>query len=171
MQYTNRQATPECIESEEESSEAELSESPRFSSEKRCNKQLDQPRKDWNAPVYAFFEPVPQIGYENGRRYHSFKCTARGCKQRICQYLDKNDAKSTGNLRKHAKSCWGTKVVEAAGTVKTAAEARENVVKPLQINGSITAVFERTGKGKVTYSHTQHTKTETKYATFLLDVV
>ena len=28
--------------------------------------------------------------------------------------------------------------------------------------GSITAAFERKGKGKVTYSHRQHMKTETK---------
>ena len=29
--------------------------------------------------------------------------------------------------------------------------------------GSITAAFERKGKGKITYSHRQHTKMETKY--------
>jgi hypothetical protein len=119
--------------------------------------------KDWNAPVYAFYEPVPEIGYEDGRRYHSFRCAARGCKQRIRQYLDKKDGKSMGNLRKHAKSCWGAEAVEAAGTVKTAAEAREHIAKPLQTNGSITAVFEQTKKGKITYSHRQHTKTETKW--------
>lgn len=119
--------------------------------------------KDWNAPVYAFYQPVPEIGYEEDRRYHSFRCAARGCKQRIRRYLDKKDGKSTGNLRKHAKSCWGAEAVEAAGTVKTAAEAREHVVKPLQTNGSITAVFERTKKGNVTYSHRQHTKTESKW--------
>lgn len=118
--------------------------------------------KEWNAPVYAFYEPVPDVGYEGGRRFHSFRCAARGCKQRIRRYLDKNDAKSTSNLRKHAKSCWGAEAVEVAGTVKTAAEARENIVKPLQTTGSITAVFERTKKGSVTYSHRQHTKTETK---------
>ena len=62
--------------------------------------------KDWNAPVYAFYQPVPEIGYEDGRRYHSFRCAARSCKQRIRRYLDKKDGKSTRNLRKHAKSCW-----------------------------------------------------------------
>ena len=68
---------------------------------------------------------MPDVGYKGGHRYHSFRCAGRGCKQRICRYLDKNDAKSTSNLRKHAKSCWGTEAVEIAGTVKTAAEARE----------------------------------------------
>jgi hypothetical protein len=36
---------------------------------------------------------------------------------------------------------------------------------------SITAVFERTGKGKVTYSHWQHTKTQTWYDFSHLHVV
>ena len=119
--------------------------------------------KDWNPPVYAFHQPVPEIGYEEGRRYHSFRCAARSCKHRIRRYLDKKDRKSTGNLRKHAKSCWGAEAVEAVETVKTAAKACEHVVKPLQTNGSITAVFERTKKGNITYSHRQHTKTETKW--------
>jgi hypothetical protein len=136
---------------------------PYITIETSCDEGLAWLSKEWKAPVYAFFEPVPQIGYEAGRRFHSFKCAARGCKQRIHHYLDTNDHGSTGNLRKHAKTCWGTEAVEMAGTVKTAAEARENVVKPLQMNGSITAVFERTNKGKVTYSHRQHTKAETKY--------
>jgi hypothetical protein len=30
-------------------------------------------------------------------------------------------------------------------------------------DGSITAVFERLGKSRVTYSHRQHTKTEAKF--------
>jgi hypothetical protein len=79
--------------------------------------------KDWNALVYAFSQPVPEIGYEEGRCYHSFRCAAWGCKQCICRYLNKKDRKSTGNLRKHAKSCWGAEAIEA---VKTAAEAREH---------------------------------------------
>ena len=93
--------------------------------------------------MYAFYQPVPEIGYEDGKHFHSFHCAAQSCKQCIRCYLDKKDGKSTGNLRKHAKSCWGAKAVEVAGTVKMAAEAREVVVKPLQVNGSITAVFEQ----------------------------
>ena len=79
------------------------------------------------------------------------------------RYLDKSDAKSTSNLRKHAKSCWGAETVEAADRTKDVSEARDSVVKPLGKDGSITAIFERVGKGKVTYSHRQHTKAQTKY--------
>ena len=50
----------------------------------------------------------------------------------------------------------------AAGTAK---DARESVVKEIKGSGSITAAFERKGKGKVTFSHRQHTKTETKSVT------
>ena len=32
-----------------------------------------------------------------------------------------------------------------------------------EIDGSITAAFERIGKGKVTYSHHQHDKTQTRF--------
>ena len=50
----------------------------------------------------------------------------------------------------------------ATGTAK---DARESVVKEIKGSGSITAAFERKGKGKVTFSHRQHTKTETKSVT------
>jgi hypothetical protein len=98
---------------------------------------------------------------------------AKSCKKKIRRYLDKKDAKSTSNLRKHAKSCWGTEAVEAADRTKDVTEARDSVVKPLSKDGSITAIFERVGKGKVSYSHRQHTKTEAKYVpyfTYILDL-
>jgi hypothetical protein len=119
-------------------------------------------QKEWTAPIYAFYHATPDIGYEDGRRFHGFRCAARGCKKVVRRFLDKSDARSTGNLRKHAKSCWGEEAVEAAGTVKNATEARESIVKTLRANGSITTAFEVAGKGRVTYSHRPHTKTETK---------
>jgi hypothetical protein len=36
-------------------------------------------------------------------------------------------------------------------------------VDEIKCTGSITAAFERRGKGKITYSHRQHSKMETKY--------
>jgi hypothetical protein len=45
------------------------------------------------------------------------------------------------------------------------------VVKPLSKDGSITAIFERVGKGKVSYSHQQHTKTEAKYVPYLFTYI
>ena len=52
--------------------------------------------------------------------------------------------------------------MEAADNAKDVSKAHEKVVKSILQDGSITAAFERTGKGKVTYSHRQHTKAETK---------
>jgi hypothetical protein len=51
-----------------------------------------------------------------------FKCLAKPCKGKgrnprcVNRFLDKKDAKSTGNLQKHARLCWGdeTKDILAA---------------------------------------------------------
>jgi hypothetical protein len=118
-------------------------------------------RKKWTSPIYAFFEPTPDIEYVNGRRCHVFKCTGKSCKQKIRRFLDKGDAGSTSNLRKHALSCWGEPAVASITNLANVKDARESV-KGIRETGSITAAFERKGKGKVTYSHRQHTKTETK---------
>jgi hypothetical protein len=77
--------------------------------------------------------------------------------------LDKGDAKSTSNMRKHAKKCWGDDVVASADKAANASEVRNTTVKGSLDPQSITAAFERKGKGKVTYSHRQHTKTEARY--------
>ncbi|KAG1723006.1 hypothetical protein EDB19DRAFT_1615502, partial [Suillus lakei] len=119
--------------------------------------------KDWISPVYAFFDPIPKIVEENGRRAHVFKCQGKGCKTTVKRYLDKGDARSTGNMRKHVRSCWGEEVLRAADEAKDANEVRKKIVGSVLRNGSITASFERKGKGKITYSHRQHTKAETKY--------
>ncbi|KAH7923610.1 hypothetical protein BV22DRAFT_1015107, partial [Leucogyrophana mollusca] len=119
-------------------------------------------KKDWNSPVYAFFDPVPLIEYVNGRRSHVFKCSAKSCKKTVRCFLDKGDAGSTGNMQKHIKSCWGEDVLKTADQAKNADVARSTIVKELLGTGSITAAFERKGKGKITYSHRQHTKTETR---------
>ena len=77
------------------------------------------------------------------------------------QVVDKNDASSTSNLCKHAKICWGDDVVKLADETKDAKLARGIVAKSWMGNASITAMFERAkDKGIVTYSYTQHTKTE-----------
>jgi hypothetical protein len=120
-------------------------------------------KKDWNAPIYSFFHPVPAVDYDKGRRFHEFACAAKGCRKKIRRYLDKGDAKSTSNLRKHAKQCWGEETVEAADRMKDASEARQSGITSGHPNGSITAMFERDGKGKVSFSHRQHTKMQTKF--------
>ena len=58
------------------------------------------------------------------------------------------------------KKCWGDEVVASADKAKTAKEVRDTTIKGYLNPQSITAAFERKGKGKVKYSYRQHTKTE-----------
>jgi hypothetical protein len=136
---------------------------------KATNKILkDRLSKKWTSPIYAFFGPTPDIEYVSGRRCHVFKCAGKGCKQRIRRFLDKGDAGSTSNLRKHAVSCWGEPSVKAVTDLTNLKDARESV-QGIKETGSITASFERKGKEAITYSHRQHTKTETKYVIAIVD--
>lgn len=128
--------------------------------------------KKWTSPVYVFFKKNPRIEYKDGRTCHVFECNASRCKARngrdVCRYLDKGDANSTGNLRKHAKKCWGEEAVETADATRDLDAARETLAKSGVKDGSITAEFARIGKGKITYSHREHTKTEARYVPILL---
>lgn len=106
----------------------------------------------------------------DGRRVHEFQCTASNCKGRgkdpriVRHYLDKSDRNSTGNLRKHARHCWGDEILRGADNCGDLESTREGLNRAKkEIDGSITAAFERTGKGKVTYSHRQHDKTQTRF--------
>ncbi|KAG0692504.1 hypothetical protein DFH29DRAFT_788653, partial [Suillus ampliporus] len=118
--------------------------------------------KEWSSPIYAFFQPIPTIEYHDQRRCHVFKCAAHGCNHRVRRYLDKKDAKSTGNMRKHVKSCWGQPALQAAMDCGNTTAAQDGPIKSLLETGSIKTSFDHKGKGKVTYSHHQHTRTETR---------
>jgi hypothetical protein len=102
----------------------------------------------------------------NDRRIHVFECAAGKCRGKgrrdVRRYLDTNDAKSTSSLRRHAKNCWGDEAVEAADGTKDLESAHVVLTKTKLCDGSITAEFECIGKGKVTYSHRQHTSTESR---------
>ena len=89
-------------------------------------------------------------------------CLGRGNGRIVRRYLDTGDAKSTSNLRKHAKICWGEEAVAAADDTKDVHAAREALGKLGSVDGSITAAFERVAKSKVTYSHRQHTTAEAR---------
>ena len=102
--------------------------------------------KEWVSPVYAFFEPTPHVIERDGHRAHEFKCAARGCKATVRRYLDKKDARSTGNTRKHVKvyeedevagnepgGCkatvrWGDTIMSAADDAKDANEVRIKIM-------------------------------------------
>jgi hypothetical protein len=110
---------------------------------------------------------MPHIEYVAGRRVHVFECAASHCKGKngrsVRRFLDTGDAKSTSSLRRHAKMCWGDEAVSAADNTKDLDAARTVLAKSgLKRNGSITDAFEHIGKEKVSYSHRQHTYTETR---------
>jgi len=83
------------------------------------NNILERLSRDWNTPIYVFFKSIPSIEYIKDRRVHVFECREKHCKGKgngrmVRCYLDTTDAKSTSNLRKHAKFCWGEEAVAAA---------------------------------------------------------
>jgi len=95
-----------------------------------------------------------------------FECAAARCRGKssrdVRRFLDTSDAKSTSGLRRHAKRCWGDEAVEAADGTKDLESARTVLLKTKLRDGSISAQFERSGRGKVTFSHRQHTTTEAR---------
>jgi hypothetical protein len=105
--------------------------------------------------------------YIKERRVHEFECAATHCKGKgngriVRCYLDTGDAKSISNLRKHAKICWGEDAVAAADGTKNVQAAHEALGKIRPANSLIADIFQQAAKGKVTYSHTQHTTTEAR---------
>jgi len=58
--------------------------------------------------------------------------------------------------------CWGKEIVQSASAAKDIASAQQALGKAEMRDGSLTAVFERSGKGKITYSHVSHTREETR---------
>jgi hypothetical protein len=126
---------------------------------------------DWMSPIYAFFQTVPDITYNaQGRRAHEFRCAATVCKCKgvnkriVRRYLDTTDRKSTSNLKRHATVCWGAETVDGALEAKVDIGSARTTLGNLK-DGSIVTAFQRKGKGKVSYSHRQHTKVETRYET------
>ena len=110
---------------------------------------------------------MPSIEYIKGRCVHVFKCAATHCigkgnGRSVRRYLDTGDAKSTGNLRTHAKICWGEEAVTAADNMKDVRAAHEVLGKMKSFDLSITAAFRQISKDKVTYSHRQHTTAEAR---------
>ncbi|EIW58947.1 uncharacterized protein TRAVEDRAFT_103266, partial [Trametes versicolor FP-101664 SS1] len=117
-------------------------------------------RKCWNSPLYAFFKTDVEIEYVGGRRSHVFTCARKDCGFTTRCYLDTKD-RLTGNLSKHAIGCWGEEVVARAKETASDEEARRLIVDSIEKSGHISAYFSRNKKGKVTYSHMQHTREET----------
>jgi len=106
------------------------------------------------------------IEYIDNRKCHIFHCATVQCRARtrfVRRFLDKADAKSTSNLRRHAKGCWGEEAVAAADGTRDVKSARMALQSCKSVNGSITSAFQRLGRGTVTYSHRQYTRLESRY--------
>jgi hypothetical protein len=72
----------------------------------------------WRSPVYGFFQAKVSVGYDEGRKYHFFKCASKKCKGKgqkgVRRYLDSKDRAATSNLKSHAVRCFGQDVVKSA---------------------------------------------------------
>lgn len=124
-----------------------------------CDIHTERLRKEWTSPIYAFFKPSPAIHYVGSRRIHVFECLAQVCKAKgknprfVNRYLDKADARSTSNLRKHVRNCWGSDILAAADKVKDLDAIRAVVGKAELKDDSLAAAFEGMSnlKGKLNY--------------------
>lgn len=112
---------------------------------------------------------MPLIDYIKTRRVHVFVCGAVKCKgtgqygRHVRRYLDTGDAKSTSNLRRHAKGCWGTEAISAADNTKDVFAARDAMAKATPRDGSLLSAFESIKKtNQVAYSHRQHTRAQVR---------
>lgn len=126
-------------------------------------------QKRWTASAYAFFKPEVSIEHRKGRRIHVFRCANTGCKHTVRRYIGTGDTSSTGNLRKHIKSCWGGEALQAADEKGSATNARE-AVKTYRRTQDIKVAFGNVGKKTVTFSTRQHTPSEARYDHYLPEV-
>ena len=124
-------------------------------------------QKEWRSKVYAFFRPDIKITYVDNRRCHKFTCNAENCKGKsknpriVRRFLDTKDKALTKTLHVHAINCWGQENVDNSENAGNIESARAAMAGAELHDRSITAVFERTGKGKVSYSHRNHMEEET----------
>lgn len=162
----NEEKVETYLEEPEESAEAELGMISFPYQTELIASRSERLSKEWTSPIYVFYRKEPRVDHVKGRRIHVFECAAGKCRGKngrdVRRYLDTCDAKSTSSLRRHAKKCWGSEAVEAADGTKDLESARLVLMKTKLRDGSITAQFEHIAKGKVTFSHRQHTTTEVR---------
>ena len=120
---------------------------------------VERMSKEWCSPVYPFYKV--EVIHRNRHHMHQFSCRGNHCSVKIQRFLDTKDSRSTGNLCKHIKSCWGVDVMNAADDAKDTNDVRMKIVNGILWNGSITEAFKRKGKG-CTYSNQLHTPAETR---------
>lgn len=116
---------------------------------------VERLKKTWRSPVYGFFKNKVDIGYEEGRKYHFFKCATKRCKGKggVRRYQDSQDRAATSNLKTHAIRCFGADAVDAAFKKGPSTTP----------GASIFASFARLGQRVVSFSHRAHTSDETRF--------
>ncbi|TFY55495.1 hypothetical protein EVJ58_g8214 [Rhodofomes roseus] len=129
--------------------------------EESAEQELARMQRKWTAPVYAFFKPDIAIEYVDGRRLHAFRCANTGCKHDVRRYLASKDARSTSNLRKHVRKCWGIEALEAADRMSTSSKAKDSIEKYRRTQ-NLKVAFGAASKKSFRYSTIQHTPTETR---------
>ncbi|KAF7761286.1 hypothetical protein Agabi119p4_10695 [Agaricus bisporus var. burnettii] len=116
---------------------------------------LDKLYQTYKSSIYVFFKP-PVYRVEGKKRFHVFECAATRCKnvhgREVKRNIDTTNATSTSNLKVHAVKCFGANVVESVGNANL--DDARGIMKDKNNlrDSSITAAFEKLGKGKVTYS-------------------
>ncbi len=110
---------------------------------------------NWRSAIYAFFKAEVTIAYINGRRCLEFRCAAKNCRigKPVRRYLDKGDRSSSGNLFKHARTCWSDVVVDQARLLGEATRVRNTLVANILKDGAITQYFAPVKKGAILYSN------------------
>ncbi len=108
----------------------------------------------WRSAVYAFYKAEVELDYIDGRRCLLFRCAAKGCTlPPVKRFLDKGDRSSSSNLYNHARSCWGSDVVDQARELGDATRVRGTLVANILQNGKITEFFAPAKKGTAMYSN------------------
>jgi hypothetical protein len=72
-------------------------------------------------------------------------CATKSCRHKsrgVRRFLETGDAKSTGNMHKHAKRCWSAEVVASADRAKSVNKVHATTVKRILDPQSITTAFE-----------------------------
>ena len=70
----------------------------------------------------------------------------------LCNNLSTPRTPSTGNMRRHVKTCWGEDALNTADKAKDINEAWTKVVQDILRDSSITTPFKQKDKQSVTYS-------------------
>lgn len=127
-----------------------------------CN-SVRAEQESWTSPVYGFYNEQVTIEYVKNCIAHVFTCCAQGCATTVWHYQDKRDASSTGNMYKHAKSCWGEETVAQARALGNLGQVRSCIVAGLRKNGNITEYFRmKKMASKPTYLHRQMSREQTR---------